>query len=380
MFDNFGVKNMFIRYVAALSIVTVFMLAGCAAPQPKLRYVWPPLPEEPKIEYLGVYNNENDIESEGFKAAFLGREPSPHALRNPQMAAGDGKGRVYVTDIKMGGVFVFDFNDRSVSLLGGENAVGLFGQPTGIAFDGDGFLYVADSTKRKITVFTREGRPSVSLDLSDKLKSIGFIAIDKQRKRLIVPDPKDNKIHIVTFQGAITSTITNIDHPEGGFNKPNAVAVTSNGDILVADTFNARIVRFSPDGTFISQFGSRGDNPGQFNIIQGIAIDSSGHIYITDARANRLSIMSEKGELLLFIGSSGDSLSRIGVFEIPFGISIDQNDTIYIVEKYFSRFQKYQYFSADYRAKNPLKTEELAKPVEADKKDPKNKAPLSAPR
>lgn len=355
------------KNLSLMCLLITFSLMGCAAPQAKMRYVWPPLPDEPKIEYLGVYNNVNDIADDSLASKFLGRDVKL-LLQNPQMAAGDGKGRVFVTDIKLGGVLVFDFNSKDVTLLGGEGGMGLFGQPTGIAIDGEGFIYVADSKKMKILVFTREGNPYGNIDFSTQLKSIGFIAIDKQRKRIIVPDPKDHKVYIAGYDGKIVSTLTKSDKPEMVFNRPNAAAVAPNGDILVADSFNARVAVFNAEGAYLSEFGARGDNPGQFNIIQGIAVDSVGHVYITDARANRLSIMNTKGELLLSIGSSGDSLRNIGVFQIPFGISIDQNDTIYIVEKFVNRFQKYQYLSPDYLLKNPIKTEILAKPLE-EKKD-----------
>lgn len=361
----------------AACLLTLFLLAGCAAPQAKLRYVWPPLPDEPKIEYLGVYNSDKDFEMEGYVTKFLGRDASPLALHNPQMVAGDGHGRVYVTDIKLAAVLIFDFNANKVDLLGGEGGAGLFGQPTGIALDGDGSIYVADSAKRKIMIFTRDGRPSGSLDLSAQLKSIGFIAIDKQRKRIVVPDPKGNKVHIVDAGGKITATLINSDSPDNEFNRPNAAAVAPNGDIVVADSMNARVVLFGSDGKFLSAFGTRGDNPGQFNLIQGIAVDSGGHIYVTDARSNNFTIMSAKGEALLAVGSQGDSFSQIGSFEIPFGISIDQNDTIYIVEKYHARFQKYQFLSAGYLAKNPIRTETLAKPVAEEKKDSKTAKPAA---
>ena len=284
------------------------------------------------------------------------------------MVAGNGRGKVYVTDIKHGAVFVFDFNNKSVTLLGGEGAAGLFGQPTGIAVDNEGNIYVADSAKRKIMIFTGEGKPHSAVDLSDKLKSIGFIAYDNQRKRLVVPDPKEHKIHVVDLKGTILFTMEVLDKIEGGFHTPNAVAVAPNGDIVVADSMNARIVLFNSEGKYLSTFGNRGDNPGQLNINQGVAVDSAGHIYVTDARDNRFTIFNTKGQVLLVVGKAGDSRANIGVFQIPFGISIDQNDTIYIVEKYFGRFQKYQYISAEYLAKNPIKPENLAKPI-----DPENK-------
>lgn len=360
-----------------LLVLVLFLISGCAAPQAKIRYVWPLPPDEPKIEYLGVYKSAKDIQAASFSSMLLGDEVSPVSLQNPQTAAGDGRGRVYVSDLKLAAVVIFDFNTHAVSLLGGEGDSGTFGQPTGIAFDGDGFIYVADSAKTKIMVFTPDGKPYGNIAFSAQLKSIGFIAIDKQRKRIIVPDTKDHKVHIADFKGSIIASVSTFKSPqEDGFNRPTAVAVLPNGDIAVADSLNARVVILSPDGTFLSKFGERGDNPGQFNIIQGIAVDSNGYLYITDSRANRFSIMDSKGKTYLVIGSGGNSLQHIGVFQVPFGISIDQNDTIYIAEKYYARFQKFQFITTDYLAKNPIIPVNLAKPVvetNDTKKDQKNK-------
>lgn len=355
------------KIFAVIYGLVIFSLVGCASPKVKMRYVWPPLPDEPKIEYLGVYNSASDIEDDSMLNKFLGRDAALF-LKNPQMVAGDGHGRVFVTDLKLAGVVAFDFNTKTVTLLGGDGGVGLFKQPTGIAVDSEGFIYVADSEKRMILVFTPEGKPYRNIDLA-QMKSLGFIAIDNKRKNIIVPDPKDHKVYIVDSKGGITASITNTEISGGGFNRPNAVAVAPNGDIVIADSYNARVVIYSPDGKYLSAFGERGDNPGQFNLIQGIAVDSSGHIYITDARENRFSIMNSKGDLLLPVGTSGDSSQHIGVFQVPFGISIDQNDTIYVVEKYFRRFQRYQYLTDAYLSKYPIKTESLAKPVDDGKKN-----------
>lgn len=360
------------RFVLIYSFL-ILTLFGCAATPAKLRYVWPMYPDEPKVEYIGVYNNENDFSTSNVVDKFLGREASPLALKNPQMAISDGGGRVYITDIGLGGVLVFDFNSKSISKLGGESSAGLFSQPYGIAIDGDGILYISDTVNRKIISFTREGKPSGVIDLSAQLKSMGYIAVDKVRKKIIVPDYKDQKIYIMDFNGTITTEISTFGGSEKSFNRPNAVAVAPNGNILVADTLNARVVQFSSEGKYLSEFGSRGDEPGQFNIIQGIAVDSNGNIYVTDARNNSFSIFSLKGEYLLSIGVAGDSRQKIGAFQIPLGISIDQNDTVYIVEKIGARFQIFQFLTPAYLTKKPINNELLAKPLVDKKKSQKDK-------
>lgn len=354
---------------ALATVLISFVIMGCSiVSKPKHRYVWPFLPDEPKIEYLGTYSGEKDLVNDSFARSFFGTESSQFELKNPQIAVSNGLGLVYVADTAYSGVVVYNFNNATVSMLGGEEAGGLFAQPTGVAVDQDGSVYVADSIKCKIFVFNNQGKAIKAIDLSSNLKSIGFIAIDKNRKRIIVPDPKGHKIVVVDSADNIITTIDKFESKrEIGFNRPNAVSVGLNGEIIVADTFNARVVIFNSEGKYITDFGERGSYPGQFNIIQGVAVDSNGHIYLTDSKENRINVMNLQGQFMMAFGITGDSLKNIGSFNIPVGISIDQNDTIYIVEKYYKRFQKYQYLSVDYLAKNPIVPEDIPTPVLKDK-------------
>ena len=55
------------------------------------------------------------------------------------------------------------------------------------------------------------------------------------------------------------------------------------GNILVADTNNSRIEKFSPTGTFLSTMGIKGTGYGQLGAPNGIAIDRANNIYVADA-------------------------------------------------------------------------------------------------
>ena len=59
-------------------------------------------------------------------------------------------------------------------------------------------------------------------------------------------------------------------------------AVDGNGNILVADTGNGRIEKFSPTGTFLSIIGGKGSGHGQLADPNGIAIDRAGNIYVAE--------------------------------------------------------------------------------------------------
>jgi len=55
----------------------------------------------------------------------------------------------------------------------------------------------------------------------------------------------------------------------GQFNTISGVAVDGSGNVYVADAGNYRIQKFTPDGIFITAWGSKGSEDGQFLSING---------------------------------------------------------------------------------------------------------------
>src|SRR5438067_13038455 len=74
----------------------------------------------------------------------------------------------------------------------------------------------------------------------------------------------------------------------GQFDSPAGIALDSNGNILVADTGNGRIEKFSPTGSFLSVIASKGSGYGQLAEPNGIAGDQSGNIYVAEAGNHRV--------------------------------------------------------------------------------------------
>jgi DNA-binding beta-propeller fold protein YncE len=68
---------------------------------------------------------------------------------------------------------------------------------------------------------------------------------------------------------------------------PVKLAVGANGNIYVTDS-NNRVVVFSAQGEFLTQWGSLGSGPGQFNNPAGIAVTPSGDIYVLDSQNARI--------------------------------------------------------------------------------------------
>ena len=373
-----GKIKLIARFAGTVLLIGLF--AGCAAPQVRERYFWPPTPDTPRIEWLGAYQSQLDLESSKSMLDLITGGVEPVSLMRPTYIAADGKGKVFVSDQKQQAVMVFDRIAQHVHMLDGEKALGLFELPTGVALDGEGNVYAADSKSRKIYVIDSQENIKAMVDLSKELISIASIAVDKPRKRLIVPDVKG---HVVIIYDLVSGSIIRTLGKEGDeavrFNYPTSVAVDAKGHIWVCDSMNARIVQLSPEGKFISAFGQRGDGLGDFNIIKAVALDSEGHIYVTDGKAHRINIHDEKGEILLVFGGPY-SLKGVGAqvtpggFLLPNGIYIDQNDTIYVVDQLNGRFQVFQYVTERYLKEHPVTDQAPAAKANLPAAPPKNPA------
>lgn len=354
-------------YLFLLVSFTAVLLTACAPTQviKAKRLVWPLPPDEPRIEFIAAYSGSPDLREASLFRRIAGDDDGTW-LFNPMMAIGDNKSRMYVSDKERVAVFMFDFAARDVIKLGGTALDGLLKHANGIAIDAQGLVYVADSLETKIYVVDPATQTVVkSLNLSAHLKSIARFAIDKRAGRLVMPDAASNKIVITDLQGKHILSFGKRGNGDGEFNSPQSLTVDSKGNIVVCDVFNARIQRFTSDGAFINAFGKRGDKGGDLALAKGVAVDSEGHIYVTDARENRITIFSDKGEYLLSFGfphaQQPGSNVVAGGFLLPQGISIDENDRIYVADQQNARVQIFQYLNARYLQQNPISPDQLPK-------------------
>ncbi len=110
------------------------------------------------------------------------------------------------------------------------------------------------------------------------------------------------------------------------FDQPNDVLVAPSGDIFVADSHrngkNNRIVKFSKDGRFIKEWGTKGSGPGQISEPHTIAMDSRGRLFVGDRENNRIQIFDQDGKYE----------TEWRQFGRPSGIFITADDTIYVAD------------------------------------------------
>ena len=86
---------------------------------------------------------------------------------------------------------------------------------------------------------------------------------------------------------------------------PTDIAFLPSGDFFVTDGYkNGRVVRFSKDGQYVSEFGKRGSGPGEFNTVHAIAIDAQGRLFVADRENRRIQVFNQSGGYLYGFGGT----------------------------------------------------------------------------
>ncbi|MCE9520197.1 MAG: peptidyl-alpha-hydroxyglycine alpha-amidating lyase family protein [Verrucomicrobia bacterium] len=119
---------------------------------------------------------------------------------------------------------------------------------------------------------------------------------------LWLTDVELHQVFKFTHDGKLLMTLG--EHAKAGtdskhFNKPTDVAVAPDGTFYVSDGYgNSRIMKFSKEGKFIAQWGTRGDGAGEFHTPHGLAMENDGKIYVADRGNARIQIFDGDGKHL----------------------------------------------------------------------------------
>jgi hypothetical protein len=97
---------------------------------------------------------------------------------------------------------------------------------------------------------------------------------------------------------AAAGQVAGAGDPTDLFNRPTDVAWDSAGNIYVADGVgNQRVAKFDKNGVFIKSWGSRGSEPGQFGTARAIAVDAQNNVYVADPRNSRIQVFDSDGNV-----------------------------------------------------------------------------------
>ena len=83
------------------------------------------------------------------------------------------------------------------------------------------------------------------------------------------------------------------------FYLPTDIAFAPNGELIVTDGYgNDRVMRFTKEGKYLGEFGTRGNGPGQFQLPHNAVVDAKGLIYVSDRDNQRVEVFDSTGKYL----------------------------------------------------------------------------------
>ncbi len=146
-----------------------------------------------------------------------------------------------------------------------ELAHGQFETPHGLRVDSDGNVWTTDVGQHLVIKFDRDGRKQMVLGI----------------------------------RGTAGFEIDTLGLHAGLFNRPTDVAFDRDGNVYVSDGYgNSRVVKYTSDGEYVTEWGEYGSEPGQFNLPHTIYVDSDNRVWVGDRNNRRIQIFDTDGALL----------------------------------------------------------------------------------
>jgi trimeric autotransporter adhesin len=318
------------------------------------------------------------------RAGFSGDNgPAVNAQLNaPQGVAVDKSGNVYIADSQNNRVRVVTaagvirtFAGTGLVSPGGPRtfndgapaAEGLLHLPLGVAVDGSGNVYIADTGDNLIRKVDAEGIiTTVAGDSYASYSGEGGNAVDAELNKpadvavdssgnLFIADTNNAAIRKVTTDGKIALLVGNLgigstgdggDALKASLIAPMAVAVDSAGNIFIVENGSSKIRKVDSKnvittiaGTGVAGFSGDGSgaDKAQLNSPTGVAVDGSGNVYIADSlnlrirkiAASTISTVAGNG-VLSFSGDNGQATAA--QLNGPQGVAVDAGGTVYIAD------------------------------------------------
>ncbi|MFE5832735.1 RICIN domain-containing protein [Streptomyces sp. NPDC056488] len=307
-------------------------------------------------------------------------------LNYPYGIAVDGAGTLYFSDHGNHRIRKVTA-DGTISTIAGTGTAGYKGDnvpatsaqlnwPRDVAVDGEGTVYIADSSNHRIRKVTADGTISTvagtgragfggdgGLATSAQLNNPFGLAVDGTGV-LYVAEYNGHRVRRITADGKI-STIAGTggagSKGDGGpaasaqLNRPQALAVDGAGGLCIADSDNHRIRKVAADGTIstvagtgTAGFGGDGEQAtsARLNSPLGVVVDGAGALYVADSGNHRVRKVAADGTISTAAGTGAaafggdDGPAASAPLNNPVGLAVDRAGALHIADQVNHRIRK----------------------------------------
>ena len=271
-------------------------------------------------------------------------------LTQPSDAAVDPDGNLWILDKGNNRVEKFNANGEYLSKFGATGSGnGQFNGPSGIAFDSEGNVWIADTANNRVQKFNPNGEYLSKFGATGsgngQFKGPTGIAIDPTSGMIFVVDHGNHRVERFTKKGIYFGQGGSYGWEDAQFIEPTGVAIGGPSGaapytVLVTDSGNNRVQKFTSEGIFLTKFGSAGSQNGQFNRPGAIEVDSVGNVWIADESNGRIQEFNQAGEYLARFGSPGSGQGQLGT-GWPMGLASDSKGNIWVADTANNRVQRW---------------------------------------
>jgi sugar lactone lactonase YvrE len=218
---------------------------------------------------------------------------------------------------------------------------GQFSKPRAIAIDADDQLYIVDMTAR-IQVFDADGKFLRGWRTPEHANGRPTGMTISTDGNLLVADTHYYRILTYTPQGELLTHATlggTMGHGPGEFGFVTDAVRDAAGNFFVSEygEFD-RIQKFSPDGKFLLEWGGHGSDPGHFLRPQHLELDAEGLLWVADSCNHRIQIFDGDGKIVKIWGQQG---TAPGQLQYPYCLVLDGQGHVYVCEYGNHRVQKF---------------------------------------
>jgi hypothetical protein len=242
------------------------------------------------------------------------------------------------------------FAHQLAEVPAGASVSGPLSSPRGLAVNGAGHLFVADTGNKVVDEFTSAGvfvSPQISgAEIPEgEFGSVRCVAVNPNGDVYVsdffngVVDEFEPPLVPASEPWKLVAQINEVPASSGApvtgpFTSPRCVAVNSSGDVYVLDQGNKVVDEFGPAGEFLSQINGAETLEGEFGLAQGIAAGPEGSIYVADSLNHVIDKFESSGKLVAQIHevpvSSGATVT--GPLEKPWAVAVDSKGNVYMAD------------------------------------------------
>jgi DNA-binding beta-propeller fold protein YncE len=259
----------------------------------------------------------------------------------PQGVAVDGVGRLFVADTGNNRVLRFDPEGNYIGEFGGLGfELGRFDGPRDL-FVGEALqLWVLDGENLRVVRYDLRGNlVGLVFDMASEevrarlgLVRPGGLAADTGGLLYVTDTAGDRLIVYQTLNGEI-SELGGFGTQPGRLRFPTGVAVDDRGTIAVADGGNARIQALDAFGGFVRAWPLSGEH--EANHVS-VAWLPDRRLAVAEADSSRISVVAFDGRLLARIDERGSARGQLAK---PHAVAVDRSGRIYVADTENHRVQ-----------------------------------------